>query len=52
MTEDFMMNRIIVKCECGTRLEIDKDQWWDAIYMERRMREEVVSCCCESERMW
>lgn len=26
--EDFITNRLIIVCECGTKLTIDKEQWF------------------------
>lgn len=27
--EEFITNRIVVKCECGTTFDMDKDEWFE-----------------------
>lgn len=35
MTYDFILDRIVVKCECGTVLTIDREKW-----LEEQIRQE------------
>lgn len=46
--EDFIHNRIVVECRCGTRLRINKEEWF---YLSQvQMAREIRRCCCDRNR--